>query len=229
MAEVTDAQRQAANNLTDIANYNAQSTKNQLSQQLQNYDLADQQNRALADTEKNQSSKSAAADRFAQNKKLQNATRGLLGTVGNGLYGSTLYNIMDMLRSRQDLDNQSTLNTLQQNWDTAENAFNESKNSNVLARNDAASNAEYALRGIQSDTAAQLNNINPELYQSPGDGDTNVGADGTYDSNKVAGNFAKMSGYIMPSQNQIDFQTKPTTASKTRNSYFNKLMNGYRG
>lgn len=229
MAEVTDAQRQAANNLTDIANYNAQSTKNQLSQQLQNYDLADQQNRALADTEKNQSSKSAAADRFAQNKKLQNATRGLMGTVGNGLYGSTLYNIMDMLRSRQDLDNQSTLNTLQQNWDTAENAFNESKNSNVLARNDAASNAEYALRGIQSDTAAQLNNINPELFQSPGEGDTNVGADGTYENNKVAGNFAKMSGYIMPSQNQIETQTKPTTTTKTRNSYFNKLMQGYRG
>nr|DAQ90949.1 MAG TPA: hypothetical protein [Caudoviricetes sp.] len=227
MAEVTDEQRQAANNLTNIANYNAQSTKNQLSQQLANYDLADKQNRALADTERNQSSKSSAADRFAQNKKLQNATRGLLGTVGNGLYGSTLYNIMDMLRSRQDLDNQSTLNTLQQNWDTAENAYNESANSNVLARNDAASNAEYALRGIQSDTAAQLNNINPNLFVSPGEGDTNVGADGTYDANKREGNFAKMSGYIMPSQNQIEQQTKPRSVSKT--SYFNKLMNRYRG
>lgn len=227
MADVTDEQRQAADNLVNIANYNADSTKNQLSQQLANYDLADQQNRALADTEKNQSSKSAAADRFSQNKKLQNATRGLLGTVGNGMYGSTLWNIMDMLRSRQDLDNQTTLNTLQQNWDTAENAYNESANSNVLARNDAASNAEYALRGIQSDTAAQLNNINPDLFVSPGEGDTNVGADGTYENNKRGPNLAKMSGYIMPSQNQIEAQTKPK--SQTRTNYFNNLMNSYRG
>lgn len=227
MADVTDEQRQAANNLTTIANYNAQSTKNQLAQQLENYDLADKQNRALADTEKNQSSKSAAADRFAQNKKLQNATRGLLGNVGSGLYGSTLYNIMDMLRNRQDLDSQATLNTLQQNWDTAENAYNESANANVLSRNDAATNAEYALRGIQSDTAAQLNNINPDLFVSPGEGDTNVGADGTAADNKHEANLARMSGYIMPSKNQIEQQTKPR--SVTKNSYFNKLMNGYRG
>ena len=227
MADVTDEQRQAANNLTSIANYNAQSTKNQLAQQLENYDLADKQNRALADTEKNQSSKLAAADRFAQNKKLQNATRGLLGTVGSGLYGSTLYNIMDMLRNRQDLDSQATLNTLQQNWDTAENAYNESANSNVLSRNDAATNAEYALRGIQSDTAAQLNNINPDLFVAPGEGDTNVGADGTAADNKHEANLARMSGYIMPSKNQIEQQTKPR--SVTKNSYFNKLMNGYRG
>lgn len=227
MADVTDEQRQAANNLTTIANYNAQSTKNQLAQQLENYDLADKQNRALADTEKNQSSKSAAADRFAQNKKLQNATRSLLGTVGSGLYGSTLYNIMDMLRNRQDLDSQATLNTLQQNWDTAENAYNESANANVLSRNDAATNAEYALRGIQSDTAAQLNNINPDLFVAPGEGDTNVGADGTAADNKHEANLARMSGYIMPSKNQIEQQTKPRSVSK--NSYFNKLMNGYRG
>ena len=227
MADVTDEQRQAANNLTTIANYNAQSTKNQLAQQLENYDLADKQNRALADTEKHQSSKSAAADRFAQNKKLQNATRGLLGTVGSGLYGSTLYNIMDMLRNRQDLDSQATLNTLQQNWDTAENAYNESANANVLSRNDAATNAEYALRGIQSDTAAQLNNINPDLFVAPGEGDTNVGADGTAADNKHEANLARMSGYIMPSKNQIEQQTKPR--SVTKNSYFNKLMNGYRG
>lgn len=227
MADVTDEQRQAANNLTTIANYNAQSTKNQLAQQLENYDLADKQNRALADTEKDQSSKSAAADRFAQNKKLQNATRGLLGTVGSGLYGSTLYNIMDMLRNRQDLDSQTTLNTLQQNWDTAENAYNESANANVLSRNDAATNAEYALRGIQSDTAAQLNNINPDLFVTPGEGDTNVGADGTAANNKHEANLARMSGYIMPSKNQIEQQTKPR--SVTKNSYFNKLMNGYRG
>lgn len=227
MADITDEQRQAANNLTTIANYNAQSTKNQLAQQLENYDLADKQNRALADTEKNQSSKSAAADRFAQNKKLQNATRGLLGTVGSGLYGSTLYNIMDMLRNRQNLDSQATLNTLQQNWDTAENAYNESANANVLSRNDAATNAEYALRGIQSDTAAQLNNINPDLFVAPGEGDTNVGADGTAADNKHKANLARMSGYIMPSKNQIEQQTKPR--SVTKNSYFNKLMNGYRG
>ena len=171
--------------------------------------------------------KVAGAVRLALNMLVQNATRGLLGTVGSGLYGSTLYNIMDMLRNRQDLDSQATLNTLQQNWATAENAYHESANANVLSRNDAATNAEYALRGIQSDTAAQLNNINPDLFVAPGDGDTNVGADGTAADNKHEANLARMSWYIMPSKNQIEQQTKPR--SVTKNSYFNKLMNGYRG
>ena len=50
-AEVTDRERQAADHLGTIAGYNAQSTHNQLKQQLGNYDLADQQNRSLADVQ----------------------------------------------------------------------------------------------------------------------------------------------------------------------------------
>src|SRR5574344_104803 len=136
-AEVTDRERQAADHLGTIAGYNAQSPHNQLKQQLGNYDLADQQNRSLADVQRDQNSRKAASERFGQNKKLQSSTQGLLGAAGNALNGTGLYRVLDMLATRTDLDNNEVWNALAQNQNTVENAYNESMNQNVLARNDA--------------------------------------------------------------------------------------------
>lgn len=168
-AEVTDREQKAADNLSALAEWNSQSTVNQLNQQLANYDLADQQNRQLADRQLYQNSQKARNERFAQQKKLQSAAKGLLSTAGNALQGSNLGGVAGMLRTQQDLDNNDSWTTLQQNQNTVENAYQESLNQNQIARNDLLSNAEYALRGYKSDMAAQLNNINPSLWQSPSD------------------------------------------------------------
>lgn len=226
-AEVTDRERSAANNLNSIATYNAGSTQNQLSQALQNYDLADRQNRALADVQRDQNSRKASNDRFGANRKLQTATQGLLGTIGNGLNGSSAYRLMDMLATRTDLDNNEVWNTLTQNQNSVENAYNESMNQNVLARNDAASNAEYGLRGINADTAAQLNNINPSLFAAPGTGGSNITADGTYEANRSPANIAQLSGYIMPDNAAAQARQTQAPNTMTGNSYFDRLLNSY--
>lgn len=227
--EVTDRERTAASHLGGIAGYNAQTTKNQLAQQLGNYDLADTQNRKLADVQRSQNSRKSANERFGQNKKLQTSTQGLLGAAGNALNGSSLYGLLDMLATRTDLDNAEVWSTLAQNQNAVENAYNESLNQNVLARNDAAINAEQGLRGIQSDTSAQLNNINPNLYEAPGEGATSVGADGTYEANKRAANMAQLAGYIMPDDAMTAARKKQGANTVTNGGYFGRLLNSYNG
>lgn len=226
-AEVTDRERSAADHLGSIAGFNAQSTKNQLMQQLGNYDTADKQNRQLADVQLDQNSRKSAQERFGQNKKLQSSVHSVLGAAGNAMNGSSLYELLNMIATRTDLDNAETWGALAQNQNTVENAYNESMNQNVLARNDAAINAEFGLRGIEADTAAQLNNINPSLFVEPGDGDTSVGATGTADANKKPANMAQLSGYIMPDDalTQARKVQKPNSMAGT--SYYDKLINGY--
>ena len=227
-AEVTDRERQAADHLGTIAGYNAQSTHNQLKQQLGNYDMADQQNRSLADVQRDQNSRKAASERFGQNKKLQSSTQGLLGAAGNALNGTGLYRVLDMLATRTDLDNNEVWNALAQNQNTVENAYNESVSQNVLARNDAASNAEFALRGINADTAAQLNNITPSLFVEPGEGDAGVAkANGVYEENKRPANQAQLSGYIMPDDAITGARRTQKPNTMSGNSYYDKLVNGY--
>lgn len=171
--EITDREQSAADNLGAISSWNAQSTLDQLDRTLANYDQADRQNRALADAQLYQNSWKARNERFAQNKKLQAAAQQVSQAMGNAMRGSTLYGLNDMLRTRQDLDNNDVWTTLYQNQHAVENAYQESLNQNALARNEALSDAEYSLRGLKSDLAAQLNNINPNLYQTP----ENAGSD----------------------------------------------------
>jgi hypothetical protein len=90
------------------------------------------------------------------------------------------------------------LDSLTQNRNTVENAYQEALNQNVLAANDLASNAEYALRGLQSDQAAQLNNIHADLFKKPEEVSLGEGMDNIYESNKRPANIAQLAGYTMP-------------------------------
>lgn len=226
-AEVTERERQAANNLSTIAGFNADSTRNQLAQQLGNYDMADQQNRSLADVERSQNSRKTASDRFGQLKKTQTATQGLLGQADNALNGSSLFQLLNMLNTRVDLDNVEALNALTQSQNAVENAFQESLNANNLSRNDAASNAEFGLRGIEGDLAAQLNNINPSLFAAPGQGDANIGASGVYDANRQNATLSQLAGYFMPENAMAQARQVQPANVRTGTSYYDQLLNLY--
>ena len=225
--EVTERERTAASHQNALAEYNAQSTKNQLSQTLGNYDLSDQQNRALADVQLKQNSRAAAADRFGQNRKLQTSAQAIMGAAGNALNGSSTENLLNMLATRTDLDNAEVWESLTSNQNQVLNALQESLNQNVVSRNDAAINAEKGLRDIEADTAAQLNNINPNLWVAPGEGDANVGSAGTYDANRTAANLAQVSCYLMPdgAKRQASNLQQPNKVSG--NDYYSQLLNSY--
>lgn len=162
--KITDRERKAAQNQTTISQENVNDVKNQLSRQLANYDFADAQNRALANTQLAQNSRKTSADRFEAQRDLQAATLGLLGSMGSAMNGSTTGNLMSMLRSRNDKENNTYWAQHQENQDQVENAYNDSLNQNNVARRDAMQSAEKAIRDITADWRANMNNINPNLF-----------------------------------------------------------------
>lgn len=228
-AEVTTREQKAADNQVDLMKSSAKNTKDQLANQLANYDYANRQNRRLADVQLIQNSRKNEADRFNQQRDLQSSAQGLLGSMNQALNGSATTNLMDMLESRNDRDNLSYWTTLQQNQNAVENAYDESVNQNNVAKNDAAINAEYALRALEGDLAANLNNINPTLYASPGEGDADLGGAGTYEANRVAENNARLSGYLMPENNAQMARQQDARNKVQNNSYFARLMNRKNG
>ena len=227
--EVTDLDRAAAAHQTQVSAYDAQAVKNQLNNQLANYDFANRQNRRLADVQRKQNSRKTSSDRYEAQRDLQNSALGLFGSMNQAMNGSTVGNFMRMLEDRNDKENNTYWTQHQVNQDQVENSYDDSVNQNNVAKNDAVANAEKALADIESQLAANLNNIHPDLYQAPGSGSANFGATGFTDANKVAENWAKLSGYMMPDNaTQAARDTAPRNKVK-RTDYFGRLVNSFNG
>ena len=221
---VTDEERTAANRSAAIAKYNADTIKNQLAEQLTNYDLADRQNLNNAKVQLRQNSRKNELDRFEAQRQLQNSTTGILGAMGNtAMNASGVYNLIRMLENRNDSDNATYWGQLQENNDAVKNAYIESYNQNRAARNDAIANANAQLRNMGSDLAANLNNINPELYNAPGTGSANLGTSGkaTY----PAANLDLSSGYLMPAYAERVPRSKRNKMAG--NDHYSRLMNSF--
>lgn len=224
--EVTDRERKAAENQKAIAQHNVQATKNQLAQQLGNYDFANRQNRRLADVQLKQNSRKTEADRFDAMRNLRNATTGLLGSMNQAMNGSSVGNLLSMLDDRMDKDNMTYWTQHQVNQNAVENAYDEAVNQNNVAKMDAIANAEQAIKGMEADLSANLNNINPNLYEAPGTGSANLDAD--YASRQRIGeNQAKLSGYLMPDNSRAQARRIQQPNKVQRNDYFGRLLNGF--
>lgn len=249
--EITDRERRASQNQTAISQQNARDVQNQLARQLSNYDFSDRQNRSLANTQLKQNSRKGSADRFESQRDLQAATLGLLGSMGTAMNGSSVGNLMNMLRSRNDKENNTFWAQHQVNQDSVENAYQDSVNQNRVARRDAMQSAEKALRDIEADWRANMNNINPNLF--PGSsgaigGDQSLAPNTAWDEAKARENNAKISGYLIPDNRGVattpQGQTNPKNSMNigdTRNrvrggsnqavggDYFSQLMNRFNG
>lgn len=225
--EVTERERLAAERQKAIQGFNAQSTKNQLEQQLANYDFANRQNRSLADVQRDQNSRKTSSDRFEAQRDLQNSALGLFGSMNQAMNGSSIGNLMRMLENRNDKDNNTYWTQHQVNQDQVENSYNDSLNQNNVAKNDAAINAEKALRDSQADLSANLSNINPNLYEPPGEGSANLGADGYAASKQVAENNARISGYMMPDNSVQAARDVAPRNQLRRDDYFSRLINRF--
>jgi hypothetical protein len=232
--EITDREQQAADNQTKISWQNVDDVKHQLARQLDNYDFADRQNRALADVQLRQNSRKTSADRFEAQRDLQAATLGLLGSMGNAMNGSSTGNLMRMLESRNDKENNTYWAQHQQNQDAVENSYQDSLNQNRVARRDAMQSAEKAIRDIEGDWAANLNNINPNLFQQGAvGGDGNMSSYSAWDEGRAQQNNARISGYVQPDnigaatrKARINGLTRNTLGG---NDYFSQLMNRFNG
>jgi hypothetical protein len=157
-----------ARQTTENAEYNARAARDQLTRQIQNYDFANKQNAALRDTQFKQASRKSEAERFEAQRNLQNAALGLFGTMNQAMNGSTVGNTMYMLNNRNDADNSTYWQNLQDNRNAIQNAYDESYNQNQVAKRDAAINALKALQDIQGDLSSNLGNIQNDLFANLG-------------------------------------------------------------
>ena len=226
--EVTERERLAASRLKTIAQHNRDSINNQLEHQLANYDQANRQNAALRDVQLGQIGRKTEADRFEAQRNLQNAALGLFGSMNQGMNGSTIGNAMYMLNNRNDADNSVYWQQHTDNANQVNNAYQEALNQNQVAKNDTIVNAAKAIRDLEGDLAANLNNINPNLYVAPGTGAgiLNAWSPGPYDK-LVADNKAKLSGYLMPENAEQDVRGKRNKL--LGNDYFGNMINKFNG
>jgi hypothetical protein len=243
-AELTEREKQAAQNQTAISTQNVRDVQNQLRRQLSNFDFADAQNRAFADTQLKQNSRKTSADRFEAQRDLQAATLGLLGSMGSAMNGSTTGNLMRMLESRNDKENNTYWAQHQANQESVENAYQDSLNQNNVSRRDAMQSAEKAIRDIEGDWRAYMNNINPTLF--PGGSGAietgkGLGSETAWTPDKAKQNNAQISGYLIPdnrgvgtttSGTRLPSQSMNTGATRNRmvrNDYFSQMMNRFNG
>lgn len=240
--EITDRERQAANNQTSVSAQNVRDVQNQLARQLSNYDFADAQNRALANTQRMQNSRKNSADRFEAQRDLQAATLGLLGSMGTAMNGSSTGNLMRMLENRNDKENNTFWAQHQVNQDQVENTYNDSLNQNNVARRDAMQSAEKSIRDIESDWAANLNNINPNLFrQGAVNNDPSLTSGSAWTPGNVRQNNSTISGYVMPDDRAMGTTPQGGTMGRNQrntgntrnaiggNDYFSQLMNRFNG
>lgn len=236
--EITERERKAAENQGLVSGDNVLAVQNQLMRQMGNYAFSDAQNRALADRQLRQNSAKTSADRFEAQRDLQAAATGLLGSMGQAMNGSSLGNLRSMLRQRNDKENNTYWAQHKVNQDAIENAYQDSFNQNMVARRDAMQSAEKAIRDIESDWAANLNNINPNLFrQGAVNGIGHLSSTTAYDDypGGVPGipndKWAMQSGYVQPSDGYFSSQATPSNNGRTRTGgdYFSQMMNRFSG
>lgn len=201
--------------------------KNQLDRSLSNYDMADDQNRRLAEIERIQNDRDLEADRFEAQRALQNAALGLSGSMNQAWNGSSAENFMRMMDRRNDAENQTYWTQYQKNMNSVNNAYQEALNANNVARNDALANAEKSVADIEGDTAANIANLG--TYQTPGSGDVDFGSSEVYKKKEASPNYAEMSGYVMPSYNRQRIEQRRPNNNVYNNSSFARLMNRFNG
>lgn len=227
-AEVTERERQAADKQKQIAAYNADQIRNQLDAQRANYDMANKQNRALADVQLKQNRRKNEADRFEAYRKLQNSALGLTGSMGpEAMNSSSTANLTSMVNNRMDSDNATYWEQLQTNNDQVENTYTEALNQNRVAESEAIANARKGIADIESDLAANLNNINPSLYVAPGTNEADLGSASLPTQHTVNRNDAVLSGYLMPNTSAQTARQSTQRNTLQGNDYFSRLLNGF--
>ena len=199
----TEQEKLAATRQKEISSKNASNIKNQLDRALGNYDYANEQNAALRDVQLQQAARKAETDRFQAQRGLRNAALGTLSAMGPNAYNSSaLDNMRYMLGDRNDYDNVSYWQQLQENRDMVNNAYQENYNANQVAKQDAIAAAINALADIDSSLAANLANIHPDLYEAPGTNKDIAKATKSVtkkaDSKALQPSSPTLSGYIMP-------------------------------
>lgn len=238
----TDEQKHAADNLGGLTGWNQDTILGAAKNADDLYDVSDKQNESLLNQKKLQARRTATNDWYTQQQKLQSVAANLRESIGNGFYGSTLYDFWDLLARKDDMDDVSVLNSLRENIDDALNSYYEAIMATNNARNQMYLETEQNLRDLAGDYAGQLNNIHPDLADEVIEKGENGG--GTlnvpdwlqteyYESHRRGPIEAKSQDLFRPANALSDAWSQglltgqKNTASAANKSYWERMNNGY--
>ena len=159
----TPEQGRAGGNLGGITGFNAETIKGSYDNSMDMYDISDEQNQNLRDTQKIQTQRKMGTDWFRRYKDLQTVTSQLTDASGTAMRGSYTYDLNDLIAALDDAIDAETLETMRDNFNSIDNSYFESLAQLNNSRNDLAMSTEQALRELGADYSAQLNNIHPDL------------------------------------------------------------------
>ena len=159
-------QQKAAANLGAVVGYNAQTLLNAAGQGDSIFDISDLQNKNLRDQQVKQGHRNAGDEWFANQQRLQNVTSQLREAQGNALRGSNLYDMMDLIGRKDDMDDVEVLNNMRENFDTAYNDYWKALMATNNSRNELYMDTEKDLRQLAADYVAQMNSIHPGTADS---------------------------------------------------------------
>ena len=161
-SSMTPEQEKAAANLGGIAGWNAGTQLGAAKNADKVFDISDEQNANMRNIEAVQSRRNASNDWYTQQQRLQSVTSQLREAQGNALRGSNLYDMLDLIARKDDMDDVEVLNSLRENLNNVDNDYWKALMSTNNARNEMYIDTEENLRDIAADYAAQLNSIHPD-------------------------------------------------------------------
>lgn len=257
-SNVTDKEMRSANNQRALANYNAQNLRDQLADRFEYYDQSNDNHRNFLKAQKVQMGMASSANRYEDQRNLLNGIFSTRDKMASGLNGSGAWNLLNLANDRNDYFNNTRSSELRQNLDSAWNNYNQAVNSNQLAKIDAQIGAKKSLADLEANLAADLNNINPDLFELPGEnssinllGRNSHGAPESSMSQEYADSAGySTSGYgqnaiegadpltLNVRMNQPSWEpylyndnqrAKISNQQLSGNDYFSRLLNGYNG
>lgn len=237
----TDEQKKAYDNLSAISGFNFQTPQNTYQLGSKALDIADKGNENIANFAVLNTKQKGTNDWYKQRQDLQSVVSQLSDASGNMFYGSGIEDFMDLYARKDDQNTVETLNTERDNQNSINQDYYEALQANINARNNAAIDAEEAMRGVAADYAAQGNNIHPDLAAGMMDTTNHtLKLPDWMNTDFASGKFQQavtpeMLDYVRPTmdaqtatdENKVD--RVPTTANtaSTNQSYWQRLRNGY--
>ncbi len=166
MAGASAEQQAAAANLGGIVGWNMGTLTGAAEHGDKVFDISDEQNKALRDFQTSEFRRDASNDWFTQQQKLQSVTGQLREAQGGALRGSNLYDMLDLLARKDDMDDVEVLNNLRENLETVDKDYYKAIMATNNSRNEMYMDTEKDLRDLAGDYAAQLNSLYPTLADS---------------------------------------------------------------
>ena len=161
--------KDAADNLSAITGYNANTITGKADNGDKAFDVSDQQNKNLQMFQLANAEKTAGNDWYTQQQKLQGVLSQQRDVMGNAFNGSGMLDLAEDMARADDMSDVQVLNQLRENMDSIDSDYYQALMATNNSRNELYLDTEADLRQLYADYVSQMNNIHPDLVNGEED------------------------------------------------------------